>query len=107
MEILLMEEYSESSRPVYGAYHGPFQSASDLITQRLELGNVRSFSLQKFFSQLFAKHDAHEIEEMFIVGSHSTTPQLAVDMAMFPSPWLFFRVLGSAIAVYLIFLTAS
>jgi RsiW-degrading membrane proteinase PrsW (M82 family) len=52
---------------------------------------------------VFSKHEPDEVENLFTVGSSLTTPQLHPNMANLPSPWLFFRVLVGAVAIYFLF----
>ncbi len=52
---------------------------------------------------MFSKHEPDEVENLFTVGSSLTTPQLHPNMANLPSPWLFFRVLVGAVAIYFLF----
>lgn len=80
------------------------QSASDLITDKLGLEKIDGFSLRSFFSDVFSRHPADEVENLFTVGSSLTTPALHPSMSHLPSPWIFFRVLVGAVAVYLLFL---
>ena len=86
--------------------HSKVRSASDAITERLGLDTIEGFSLGAFFSQVFSKHDPEQIESMFTVGSRETTPALNPTMGELPNPWIFFRVLVGAVAVYLLFLMA-
>ncbi len=79
------------------------QSASDVITAKLGLDKIEGFSLKTFFSEVFSKHEPDEVENLFTVGTTLTTPQLHPNMANLPSPWLFFRVLVGALAVYFLF----
>jgi RsiW-degrading membrane proteinase PrsW (M82 family) len=84
--------------------HSKVRSASDTITAKLGLDTIEGFSLRSFFSQVFSKHDPEAIESMFTVGSRETTPTLNSKMGELPNPWIFFRVLVGAVAVYLLFL---
>jgi RsiW-degrading membrane proteinase PrsW (M82 family) len=86
--------------------HSKVRAASDTITEKLGLETIEGFSLPSFFSQVFSKHDPEAIESMFTVGSRETTPALNPQMGELPNPWIFFRVLVGAVAVYLLFLMA-
>jgi RsiW-degrading membrane proteinase PrsW (M82 family) len=90
--------------PKPAAPHSKVRSASDTITKKLGLETIEGFSLGSFFSQVFSKHDPEAIESMFTVGSRETTPALNSTMGELPNPWIFFRVLVGAVAVYLLFL---
>jgi RsiW-degrading membrane proteinase PrsW (M82 family) len=92
------------SAPKTAAPHSKVRSASDAITERLGLDTIEGFSLGSFFSQVFSKHDPEQVESMFTVGSRETTPTLNPQMGELPNPWIFFRVLVGAVAVYFLFL---
>ena len=82
---------------------GGVRSASDLITEKLGLERIEGFSVIRFFSQVFRKHDPNEVENLFTVGSSLTTPSLHPHMAVLPNPWVFFRVFLSSLVVYVLF----
>ncbi len=78
-------------------------SVTDSITNKLGLARIEAFTLKGFFSKVFSKHNSDEIEEVFTVGSIHTTPNLDISMAVFPTPWVFGRVLLGIIATYSLF----
>ena len=82
------------------------QAASDLITSKLGLEKIEGFSLSNFFSEVFRKRPASEIENFLTVGSEITTPNLHPSMGTMPNPWLFFRVLVGALAAFFVFLAS-
>jgi protease PrsW len=82
------------------------QSVSDSITGKLGLDRIDSFSLSKFFSEVFRKHDPAEVERLISVGTAETTPPLNAAMGVMPNPWIFFRALCGTIIAYLIFVIA-
>lgn len=49
--------------------------------------------LKSIFSKVFAKHSKTESEEIFICGTSTTTPTLTDDGKVWPSPWLWSRIL--------------
>jgi hypothetical protein len=66
-----------------------FQTASDLITNKLGLEKIEGFSLSNFFSEVFRRHPPAEVENLFTVGSELTTPALHTSMGVMPNPWIF------------------
>lgn len=80
-----------------------FQGMSDEITRRFGLEKIEAFSVTEFFSQVLKKHDPDEVENIFSVGTPSTTPPLDASMGNLPNPWIFFRVLASTLLTYLVF----
>jgi protease PrsW len=78
-------------------------SVTNKITSNLGLAPIVAFTLRGFFSKVFSKHNSDEIEEVFTVGSIHTTPKLDLTMAVFPTPWVFGRVLVTIIAAYGLF----
>ena len=46
------------------------------------------------------KHSEEEVEEYFITGTRLTTPALDEIIAVWPKPWVFFKVFLSLVAVY-------
>jgi len=81
----------------------PFQTASDTITSQLGLAKIEGFSLSNFFSEVFSKHAPDELERQLAVGSPDTTPALNLKMGVMPSPWIFFRIMGSTVILYFVF----
>ena len=49
--------------------------------------------LKSIFSKIFSKHSSAESEEIFIGGTESTTPELSDNGEVWPSPWLWSRIL--------------
>ena len=82
------------------------QAASDLITSKLGLEKIEGFSLGNFFSEVFRKRPASELENLLTVGSEITTPNLHPSMGTMPNPWLFFRVLVGALTAFFVFLAS-
>lgn len=63
------------------------------VSQAAGLEKLEGFSIRSFFSEVFRKHDADEIEDYFKHGSYTTTPPLQDVVAAWPAPWAFFRIL--------------
>lgn len=67
------------------------------------LEKLEGFSLLGLFSEIFGKHKAEDIEEMFTVGTPRATPTIEEVDTSWPKPWMFFRALAGSIALYLLF----
>jgi RsiW-degrading membrane proteinase PrsW (M82 family) len=67
---------------------------------------IQGFSLSRFFSEVFRKHEPDEVERLISVGTPETTPAPDASMGVMPNPWIFFRVLCGTIVAYLIFVFA-
>ena len=97
---------STQERPKQSSHHSSIQSVSDSITEKLGLEKIDQFSLSKFFSEVFSRHNPDEVERLLSVGTPETTPPLNASMGIMPNPWIFFRVLCGTIVAYLIFVYA-
>lgn len=62
------------------------------ISKAAGLEKLEGFNFRTFFSEVFRKHGADEIEEYFTFGSSTTTPPLQDVLAAWPTPWAFFRI---------------
>lgn len=67
---------------------------------------IKGFSLEAMFSEVFKKHSEDEVEEYFTVGTASTTPDIKDVDTNWPKPWVFFRTLVGTLIVYFGFLQA-
>ena len=76
------------------------------ITNVAGVGEIKGFSLQAMFSEVFKKHSEDEVEEYFTVGTASTTPDIKDVDTNWPKPWVFFRTLVGTLIVYLGFTQA-
>ncbi len=77
---------------------------SEQITSAAGLEKIERFSVSETFSEVFRKHEADEIEDYLIVGTRTTTPDLASVEANWPRPWLFFRAFILTAAAYALFI---
>ena len=66
------------------------------------LETLEGFSLVGLFSEIFGKHKAEDIEEMFTVGTPRATPAIEEVDTSWPRPWLFFRALAASIVMYVL-----
>lgn len=78
-----------------------FQSISGHITRAAGMEQVKGFSFQKMFADVFKRRTDREIESHFIVGTSTTTPPLnEIDIA-WPRPWAFAQILFLNVLVYI------
>jgi RsiW-degrading membrane proteinase PrsW (M82 family) len=77
-----------------------------VLARELDLEGLHHFSLKTFLSETFRSCTWAEIESRLSVGSIQTTPALSTEMAYFPKPWLFVRVLSATLLAYFVFLLA-
>lgn len=96
-------------------FHGPGSSPSVLgFVNRLgdHLSNVAGIEKpgewdpREMFGDVRKKHSDEDIEAYFTVGTAATTPPLAAVDAHWPRPWIFFRVFGASVLLYLGFVAA-
>ena len=99
----LLAGLSNTSTPSNEKKELNFQSMSNAITGRLGLDHIEEFSAKSFFSDVFKKHDANDLENIFSVGSAVTTPKINLQMSNLPNPWVFFRVLVGSLIAYAVF----
>lgn len=83
---------------------GFIERLSERITSAAGLEKVQRFSIANTFSEVFKKRVADEIEDYLIVGTRTTTPDLASVDANWPKPWLFFKALILTAVAYGLFI---
>lgn len=83
---------------------GFIERLSEHITSVAGLDKVQRFSFADTFSEVFKKRAADEIEDFVIVGTRTTTPELASVDANWPKPWLFFKALILTALAYGLFI---
>jgi RsiW-degrading membrane proteinase PrsW (M82 family) len=66
----------------------------------------REWNAREMFADVGKKHADEEIEAYFTVGTAATTPLLAEIDAGWPKPWMFVRVFGLALLLYVGFVLA-
>ena len=69
------------------------KDADEKIRNAFNLDKIENFNLSEFLGQIFKKHPWAEIEEYLITGTPSTTPPLSAISTLWPTPWLFFRMI--------------
>jgi protease PrsW len=80
---------------------GVLQSIGNQISSLASTDKLEGFSLREFFSEIFKKRDASEVDDYFVVGTGRTTPSIESVSTNWPRPWFFFRVLIFLGLVYL------
>jgi RsiW-degrading membrane proteinase PrsW (M82 family) len=80
---------------------GVLQSIGNQISSLASTDKLEGFSLRAFFSEVFKKRDASEVDDYFVVGTSRTTPSIEDVSTNWPKPWFFFRVLIFLGLVYL------
>lgn len=79
---------------------------SDRVTDWAGVERLESFNLGDVFSEAFKRHTSEEVEEVFTVGTRSTTPPIEQVETGWPRPWIFLRTFLGAAFIYFIFLQA-
>jgi RsiW-degrading membrane proteinase PrsW (M82 family) len=64
------------------------------------IDRLEGFRPDEMFSSLKDKHTDEDVEEYFITGTRTTTPALAQIQAVWPKPWVFFKVFTALLAVF-------
>lgn len=80
---------------------GVLASIGDHISSLASTEKLEGFSLREFFSEVFKKRQASELDDYFVVGTSRTTPSIENVPTGWPKPWFFFRVLLFLGLVYL------
>lgn len=80
---------------------------NDTLKTRFEdfagIEKLDGFSLKSLFSDVFKRHSASEIEDLFAIGTQRTTPLIEEIDCSWPRPWMFFRALAGSVFVYVLF----
>ncbi len=63
-------------------------------------GPVENFNAGELFSEVFHRHDDADVEEYFMTGARTTTPSLTSVRAVWPKPWVFFRIFALSLLVF-------
>lgn len=79
---------------------------TDRVTDWAGVERLEGFNLGELFSEAFKRHTSEEVEEIFTVGTRSTTPLIQQVETGWPRPWIFLRTFLGAAFIYFIFLQA-
>jgi protease PrsW len=100
---------SDPNQPPNGQEIKPQQIANKLsqrITNAAGVEQLEGFRLGEMFSEVFKKHTDDEVEAYFTVGTAATIPDITQVDTTWPRPWVFFRIFGGAMLVYMGFVQA-
>jgi protease PrsW len=78
----------------------------DQLSHAAGVDKPTDFHAREMFGDVAKAHTDDEIEEYFTVGTKHTTPSLAEIDAKWPRPWVFLRVFGLSLALYIGFVLA-
>ena len=76
------------------------------VTDLVGLERIEGFSVREMSSAIFKKYGDETVEAYFSVGLKETTPPLEQVTTKWPKPWMFARMLGLALILYLGFYIA-
>lgn len=86
---------------------GANPSLMDHVTSQISavtgVDKLEGLNTRELFSTVLEKHTEDEVEDYFLVGTPTTTPAITAVNATWPKPWLFFKALTIALAVYFAF----
>lgn len=99
----LKDPASISNSSDSAAQKGILDSLSSNVTRLVGVEEIQGFSLRRLFSQVFTKHSQEEVEEKFICGTRTTSPELMSVNTGWPEPWLFVRMLAGSVALCAVF----
>jgi protease PrsW len=74
------------------------------VTDLVGLERIEGFSVKEMLSSVFKKYGDETIEAYFSVGLKETTPPLDQVTTKWPKPWMFARMLGLSLILYIGFL---
>ncbi len=63
-------------------------------------GPVENLNASELFSEVFHRHEDADVEEYFMAGTRTTTPPLVSVRAVWPKPWVFFRIFALSLLVF-------
>lgn len=78
---------------------GFFGTISGHISRAAGMEQVKGFSFQRMFADVFRKRTPEEVEQYFIGGTSTTTPALKDIDTSWPRPWVFMRVFAASLIV--------
>lgn len=73
----------------------------DQLSSAAGIETPGEWSAREMFADATRKHTDDEVEAYFTVGTPATTPDLMAINASWPKPWMFLRVFGLSLALYL------
>lgn len=110
VEKMLAEGQLTPKTPMWHAGMADWGSVSDLgnstvlgsklISNITGLGGFEGFSFARFIGDIFKHHTSDEMTDFFCSGSRKTTPTLAEINPIWPSPWIFARLILLSMILY-------
>ncbi|MGH7584033.1 MAG: PrsW family glutamic-type intramembrane protease [Gemmatimonadales bacterium] len=85
------------------AVFGFVSRIGDHLSSAAGVERPREWNAREMFADVTKKHADEEIESFFTVGTASTTPSLEAIDATWPKPWIFVRVFGMVLVLYVLF----
>ncbi len=95
----------------YGPYPPPntyqmprrdwFQNLNQRVGAVTGAGPIEGLNVKELFSEVFHKHNEEDVEEYFMTGTRSTTPPVESVAAVWPKPWVFFRIFTLSLLVFI------
>ena len=83
-----------------------FDRVGERVSAVTGVSHVEGFNPQEMFSSVLEKRTDEDIEEYFLVGTRTTTPDLKDVSTVWPKPWVFFKAFTLSLLVYLGFYLA-
>ena len=83
-----------------------FDRVGERVSAVTGVSHVEGFKPQEMFSSVLEKRTDEDVEEYFLVGTRTTTPDLKDVSTTWPKPWVFFRAFTFSLLVYLGFYLA-
>lgn len=99
-ELFENERNKEAARQTVRETRSFVGSAAEKISAMAGDEGPVKLSLGDIFSEVLKKHSKKESEQIFIVGTAKTTPDIKDISSEWPKPWLFFRVFMVFLLVY-------
>jgi RsiW-degrading membrane proteinase PrsW (M82 family) len=94
--------YMPASQVHPHTHQGMMESMRSRIRKLASTDQLEGFSLRDMFSEVFKRHGAEAVEEYVMVGSARTTPPLDYVETGWPKAWMFFRLLATFVAAYIV-----
>ena len=100
-----------AARPVRAMPAGPppirtlpagtwFQALNQRVGAVTGVSPVEGLDAREMFSSVLEKRTEEDVEDFFLVGGRSTTPPIESVPAIWPKPWLFFKIFLLSLLAY-------
>ncbi len=115
--LLIGSSWWQATPPSFGQYGAPYggyvppnaahaprtgwmQGLNQRVGAVTGVGPVEGLNVKELFSEVFHKHNDEDVEEYFMTGTRSTTPPIESVAAVWPKPWVFFRIFALSLLVF-------